>query len=347
MTSPVVRTAHDVDRAELDRFLRRTYPPSKASFLERHGGWWHRGQQNRWVIAEGREVVAYCAVIPTAMRVAGERVDAAWWVDLVVDPDHRGRGLQRVFDQYVRTAAPLILGFPNALAAAIHRRHGWGVREDLEVRLLPLRPGGVVRRSASGPITKAWLRLAALAAEPMAWVYRRRVERFEPRFSRIVEDPSAGELAEVFHRGEDPRVATTFRDADYLEWRFLDAPYRDEFFVVSGGVGAASDVAAVVRVMHDQRGTVARILDLFGALVETEVVRDVLWLAARHALSLGACQTTAMSASPSISGCLRSVGFAVRRRGRFCWTCSDGSVSSGINASTLHLVLGDSDNDEP
>ncbi len=74
--------------------------------------------------------MAYCAVIPTAMRVAGERVDAAWWVDLVVDPDHRGRGLQRAFDEKVRAAAPLIVGFPNTLAAVIHRKHGWGVRED-------------------------------------------------------------------------------------------------------------------------------------------------------------------------------------------------------------------------
>ena len=347
MTQPAVRTAEEVDRAALDRFLRKAYSPEKATFLEKHGGWWHRGQHNRWVIEDGGEVAAYCAVIPTAVQVFGERVDAAWWVDLVVDSNYRGEGLQRALDEKVRAAAPLIVGFPNALAARIHRRHGWGVREDLEVRLLPLRPTEMVRTRASAGLVGAGLRLSALLVAPAARIFSRRLERFEPRWARVLDRPSAEALAEVFDRNWDAEVTTTFRDAEYLAWRYLEAPYRNELFVVVGGEGESPDVVTVIRVMRRGKGNVARVLDLFGALSEPEMVSDVLSLAAKHALTLGACQLTALSANQAISDSLRAAGFVVRTGARFCWTFGGRDLHSRIEGSFLHLALGDSDNDEP
>ena len=339
--------ASNVPQENLNRFFRRNFAPSKAAFLIAHGAWLHRGQNNQWVIEKDGEVAAYCAVIPTTMRVGGERVDAAWWVDLVVDPEHRGTGLEKVFDAKVKSTAPLIVGFPNAIAASIHRRHGWGVREDLEVRMLPLRPREISWRRAAGGFRRTGLRLAAVTAAPVARVLRRRLERFVPKCSRVLDQPGSEVLAEVFARGRDAAATTTHRDASYLAWRYLDAPYRDELFVVAGGAGSMADVAMVVRVLQGRRGTVARVLDFFGALSDAIVVRDVLWLAAKHALSIGAIQITAMSTNPSISKCLCAAGFLIRSRGRFCWTCADGGLHSRIEASTLRLVLGDSDNDEP
>lgn len=347
MRAPPIRTAEDVDPATLGRFLRCRYSPEKAVFLEQHGDWWHRGARNRWIIEENGEVTAYCAVIPAALRVGGERIAAAWWADLVVGPEHRGEGLQRILDDMVRAAAPLIVGFPNALAAAIHRRHGWGVREDLEVRLLPLHPREIIKKQFSRSLAGAGLKLAAGLAAPLARSMRRRLERFEPRYSRLSSGPDAGDLAEIFAGEPEANVTTTSRDAEYLTWRYLDSPYRDELFVVTGGEENLPGVAAIVRVLSARGRKVARILDLFGALNKAEIVRDVLLLCARQAVALGACQVTALAANPVVARCLRGAGFWIRSRGRFCWHSGDARLRSLVARHPLHVVLGDSDNDEP
>ncbi len=347
MSDPLVRAAGEVDREALGRFLRAQYRQRKAAFLDKHGDWWHRGAGNRWVIEEGGEVVAYCAVIPTTMQVGGEEIDAAWWVDLVVDPAHRGRGLQAAFDREVRAAAPLIVGFPNALAAKIHRGHGWGVREDLELRMMPLRPLQIARDRAGTAGYRAVLRLAAVAAAPTGRRLCQRLETYEPRFSRMLDRWDADELAAVFANARPSAVVTTPRDAKYLRWRYLDAPYRDEIFVVGAGTGDALRVVVVIRVFERGGKTVARVLDLFGDLRDAEVVHDALMAAAKHAHSLGACQVTSMGAHPELSRRLRSAGFFVASRARFCWSASDAAVQAAIGSADLHLVLGDSDNDEP
>lgn len=347
MNGRVVRTAGDVDREALNHFLRRVYSERKADFLEHNGDWWHRGRRNRWVLEDRGTVVAYCAVIPSAMCVGGERVDAAWWVDLVVDPNHRGRGLQRAFDTRVREAAPLIVGFPNALAARIHRKHGWGVREDLEVRLLPLRPVDIVRRRALRGATALGMRAASVAAAPVAAWVRHRLNGFKPRYGTVVERPRTEDLAGIFRRNLESSSITTFRDEKYLNWRYLEAPWYDDLCFVVGGRRGVAEVAAVIRFVQNGKFTVAKILDLFGALNNRDVVRDVVWSAASQALSRGACQMTAMSSSRAVSAYLREAGFILRGRGRFCWTSNDDDLTTRFGATPLHLVLGDSDNDEP
>ncbi len=247
----------------------------------------------------------------------------------------------------MRAAAPLIVGFPNALAAKIHRRHGWGVREDLEIRMMPLRPRQIARGRAGTAGYRAVLRLAAVAAAPVGTKLRRRLEAYEPRFCRVLDRWDADELAAVFASARPSSAVTTDRDAGYLRWRYLDAPYRDELFVVGGGAGDALRVVVVIRVLERGGKTVARILDLFGDLGDGELVHDALMSAAKHAHSLGACQVTAMSARPEIARLLRTAGFSVGGRARFCWSASDGGVQATIGSADHHLVLGDSDNDEP
>ena len=70
-------------------------------------------------------------------RIDGQTHQAHWLVNIIVDPAFRGRGLQRMMDQRLKEMCDLLLGFPNALAAKIHRKHGWGVREHHRTVLLP------------------------------------------------------------------------------------------------------------------------------------------------------------------------------------------------------------------
>ncbi len=74
-----------------------------------------------------------------------------------------------------------------------------------------------------GGLQRAGLRMASIAAAPVAWWFRRRLENFEPRSSRVLDEPDADLMAGVFLKDRDASVTTTFRDADYLR---LEVPRR-------------------------------------------------------------------------------------------------------------------------
>jgi GNAT superfamily N-acetyltransferase len=341
-------TAGDTDPAALHAFLERFFGTSKADFLCRHGEWWHGSSENRLVIETEGTIAAYCGVQPVRVLVDGAARDALWWIDLVVAPEFRGRGLQTLFDREVRERCDLLLGFPNELAARIHRKHGWGVREDLRAMLAPLRPLAVnaVRRSRGG------LRAAAWAAAPWAVLWRRRLARYRPRDVRRVDEPDVERWAELARRGSLGWV-TALRDETHLRHRYLDAPYRQELaFYESRSVICVTrrlqlSPSSPQGALQRKGRTEERLLDLFGGLDRREAVCDVLRWVVGEASRAGASQVTALAGHGEVAEWYRRCGFLLGVPARLCWSSSDPRVMEALARGRQHWGLGDSDNDDP
>lgn len=343
MAEPTLLRADEVDPDQLYRFLQRFYGPAKSAFLQRHGAWWHRGQHNRWAVEQDGRLAGYCAVIPTTCWLQGAPVQALWWVDLVVAPECRGRGLQRLMDEHMKTLADLKLGFPNELAARIHRKHHWGVRDDLQVMLLPLRPSGVKRVRTAVGARRRMLQAGALAAAPLAARWRRRLRRYAPAGVRAVDTPDPDVLASVFARYQAQAGATTYRDAAFFRWRYLDAPYPVRCFLA--GLPEAPTHYLLARHLKDEGVRTTRILDLFGDFEDVRALRDVVHVAAREALHAGSAQVTALTSLRPLARVLRSAGFWFTSRTRFCWHSPSEAAMQAL-AGPAHWTLADSDNDE-
>jgi len=340
-----VVTAAEVEPSRLNDFLCGAYGPTKGEFLRRCGAWWHRGDENRLAVVRGDDIVGYCAVIPTRCRIDGETHPAVWWVDLIVLPEFRGRGLQHLLDERLRAWGDLKLGFPNPLAARLHLRHGWGVREDFRTLLLPLRPRRArIVHSAVG--TKGvLLRLGAVALSPVAHLFRRRLSRYQPLSARVVEGPDPQALAAIFERHGPHAVATTARDAAFIRWRYLDAPYRAEItFYVAGPVGDPT-LALISRSMSSPSGTIVRVLDLFGDLDDRSGLRDIVLLALRDATRAGATQVSVLAAFPQLRSFFRALGFLFGAKARFCWHSHSQDLLQLLWQKDCHFSYADSDND--
>ena len=133
-------TAKEIEAEKLDRFMRKCFSRRKSDFLRLFGEWRHRGDENRFVVLDEKsDCVGYFASIPVEIRLGDKVYPARWWMDLYVPPEHRGKGIQRATDLRAKRQGSLHFGFPNHLAAKIHRKHGWKVRDDLKVRMLPLK----------------------------------------------------------------------------------------------------------------------------------------------------------------------------------------------------------------
>ncbi len=354
MTGGRIVTAEQVDGAELDAFLRRFFSTDHCDFLLHHGAWWHRGQHNRLVALLGETIAGYSALIPAPCRVDGVRHQARWWVDLVVDPAFRGRGLQTLMDRKVRQAE-LLLGFPNALAARIHRKHGWGVCETHRTVLLPYDPTRLRPVLRATGLSGVALQTAARLARPLGRHLRRRAHRFRPIDARRLEKPTAEALGELFERHHRRSTTTTLRDTAYLKWRYFDAPYRRElsFFVAGSnrdrraGAETTGRIAAITRSRQTHRGRVVGLLDLFGELEDRAATTDLIRLVARDAARENAVEVKALVTLRSLRPVFRAAGYRLRASARSCWLSSDPALMERIDPRDLHWAMADSDQEVP
>lgn len=348
MTSPAqVVTAEAVDPQALAAFLERMYPPLKAGFLNQHGEWWHGSNANRLVALVDGQVAGYCAVIPARVWVAGQVHEALWWVDLVIAPEFRGRGLQTLFDERVKKMSPLLLGFPNELAAKIHRKHGWGVREDLPIVLSPLRPLKV--KSVLGAAGwRKWLHLAgAVVLSPLAALWRVWCLSLQTTSVWKLVNFNADTLAAVFLEKTGTQANTTWRDATYFNWRYGQSPELagHEFFCY--GDPSSPTHALVLRHISEPGGArYSRILDVIGDMSNQTALDALVCRAVQSSIRHGSGQVTMFAATRGLLQAARRYGFLFSARVGFCWLSNDMLVMNAL-AGQNYWSLADSDNDAP
>lgn len=340
-----ITTANDADPEKLGGLLAAAFGERRACFLRAHGDWLHQGAQHRLAVLDGAEVVGYCAFIPARCLVEGRVEAVRWWVDLWIAPTHRRQGIERELDHLVRSHSGWTLGFPNALAAPIHANHGWGVRADYRVRMLPLALTQLKWVQGQEGVKGLAARFAARAAGWPVELLRRRFGRYRPGIARRLAKATARELSEIFLRHHDRSIATWWRDEESLSWRYLEAPYRSELSFYVGGDQDGPTLALVLRTLEAGGRRMSRVLDVFGALTDRLALRDLLRLAVRDAVRAGATQVTALSTLTVFDQELRRCGFLVSAPARVCWWSEEPGKIERFGKLTHHWTLADSDND--
>ena len=339
-------TGLEVEADKLDRFMRCCFPTAKSDFLRDHGAWWHRGNEHRYVAVEEEtgELAGYSAIIPVEVLVAGKEHSAIWSVDFYVPPEFRGRVIQRLIDQTISDVAALHIGFPNDIAAVIHKKHGWGVRSDYRVMMLPLKPLQVPHYRALRGWKRYLFRTAMGFLTPVAWVYTRWLAQRRITTVKAIEQPTAEFLAGIFQQQKHDLI-TINRTASHFQWRYLDAPYRDQLMFFVAGDDSKPSLAAVIRIFVRRDVTIARILDLFGDLEDRPGLSALLRFITVEMAKTGVVYIAAMVTRPELVSVFRLNGFIMSTSSRFCWRSTDPEIMSIIGENPGHWCLGDSDND--
>jgi GNAT superfamily N-acetyltransferase len=337
----------DVDPVELSTLLDEALGPVSSRFLEEHGGWWHRGPGHRLVALCDGVVAGYRGFVPSVIQVKDREVPAIWAMHLYVAPRFRGRGLQRALDQRLIDEAELRMSFPNATGAGIYAKQGYGLREDLQVLRLPLRPRFLQAVRAARVGRKRLLPAGALAVSPLASAYRAYALRYKPTRTEIVTSPDVRVLETVFRMYAARYPATTLRSAEHLRWRYFDAPHRSEFVFFLTTLRERPTHYGIVRYFAFDDLTRARILDIFGDPDDSEGLADLLRTVIRDAIGRESVYVSTIASSPGLAAAARSAGFLLSKGLRFRWRADDLAIHRELGLNKPYWTLGDGENDLP
>lgn len=341
--------ASEVQPAQLAAFLDEAYGPVFRQFMFDHGDWVHRGPGNRWVALCDGEVAGYRGLVPAVCLFQGKELPASWAIDLYVLPRFRGLGLQKLLDQFLETPR-LLMSFASDVGAKIYAKQGSGIREETEVCSLWLAPKPVVP-PAPGALafarhvvarsrelgTRGAVRQTARRAR--AVFTHGRSTRYRPRRTEALESPDVETLEAIFLQHVDRSVATTFRSAEHLRWRYFDAPYSSHLaFFLSGPHGRPTQ-CAVVRYLEFRPE--AWVLDVFGDLEDEEGLSDLVQTILHQAAGRDVNEVRILASSQALRRVLRRLGFARIQMRNFRWRARDPEVHERFLTIGLQWALGD------
>jgi len=337
-------TVDESKSEKLAQLLSQAFGKKKSEFLTRNGAWLHKGNKNRFVIAKDGNLVGYCGIIPTKIVASGEIYDAVWWNDLWIHPDFRRRGLESLFDKKVTEIEEIKLGFPNKIAAVIHKKHSWFVRENLRTRLLPIFPLRMPRIERSSGILKIMYFILAISINPIQAIVRKKLRNFRPLFSWKISHPNVEQFAKIFKRNLDRNLVTVFKDADFFRWRYLECPYFDELSFYFCGSNEQPTHYLVARVLEKNGRKIGRILDMDGDFRFPKPFVDMVKHAIRDFIKNDVVQISVIATNDEINRVFRQSNFYFFQKSRFCCKTSRGDILSEMK-NQIQFHYADSDND--
>ena len=339
-----ILTADKVKSEKIALLFSQAFGERKSDFLIQHGSWLHKSDDNRFVIVQNGNPVGYCGIIPTKIAVNGKIHDIVWWNDLWIHPDFRGRGLEKLFDKKITEFKEIKLGFPNKIAATIHKKHGWFVRENLRTRFLPVFPLRLPKIMRSTGIWKIIYFLLAGALNPFQMIIREKYRNFKPLFSWKISHPNVEQFATIFQKNLDRNTVTVFKDTDFFRWRYWECPYFDELSFYFCGDRENPTHYLITRILRKNGQKIGRILDMDGNLNAPENFVDMIKHATRDFIKKDVVQISAMATTEEIDRIFRKSNFYFFLKSRFCCKTSNGAILSPMK-NRIRFHFADSDND--
>ena len=334
------------DRPEVDALFRRVFGAARADASARRWHWQYFCNPNArepqiWIARDAGSIVGQYATMPVRLAVGDKEVDASWGMDVMVAPERQRQGLgEKLFQTWDRhTGASLGMGL-SVSSHRLFRKLKWPDMGAVPCLVKPLTPRALRRPRWPRAANVAMSLLGSIAVP----VLRergpvdpdvRKIEHFDARFTDLWQRVA-------------PRFAFAVRrDAEYLEWKYVDPPHLD-YSIVALDRGGRIDGYAVVRHADEARARVTSLVDFLADPEDTLAVEALLRSVerdARHARS-DKIRTFVMNAAFR-----RALG----KRGYFR-VASTVQLVAKINAvpvepafyldsSRWHVTFGDSDQD--
>lgn len=303
-----------------------------------------------WIAWRNGAVVGQQAGLPFDLKVGDEIVRAWWAIDLMVDPAWRLRGVGPALSEAFLDDKPLVLGL--GITDAAHRaylRAGWYDCGEVPryVRVmapLPKRINGHPAWAANGGI-----RALAAVAIPMLRTLDLGLASLARLGGVSVATISAFDdrVEEVWQRLSGLHPVIPVRDAQWLHWRFEDAPHRHGYHRLYLHKGGGLVGYAVLR-MQELEGL--KRCALVDHLCEPDIETGLLAHCLCAAQALGAEVVTCLAPVRGTQTRLRRLGFA-RRGGARLMVRASGDADRLLPMLWHHarwfLTFADSDLDHP
>lgn len=263
MPNLVRRAEIEEERTGLNSFL-SSYLSSDANEVRYE--WLYRknpeGKALTWVVCEPEEgkIIGVSAAFPRRILHNGNEMRGYVLGDFCIHPDHRSLGpalaLQKSSLQGLSNeGAGFVFDFPSTSMLAIYKRLSIEPQETVIRFAKPLRADRQIQKSVSN---KAAVRALAVAANATLRLRDSRLKRSNAVEINEQDTPCGEEFTTATCRWATRMGICGSRDANYLNWRFLQHPQRKYHLLTARKNGKLCGY-----LIYERAGEDATVADLF------------------------------------------------------------------------------------
>ena len=317
---PKIIPISQYSESKVSSFLKNVISSRKSHSLNEIGSYISKGDKNRFVLCLGENIIGYFSIIPSFINLFGEKKKNIWWIDLIIQKNHRGFGYQSLVDTFIRKMDALKFGFPNALAAEIHKKHNWNVSKNFQVLLLPLEPDIILKNSRLNFFLRYFYKTIFIILFPLLKASKYVFTNYNVKWSSKLNDLNPNIFENVFLKYSNDRLITTWRDKAHFNYRYLLSPNKKEMdFYITKKNNEVTHYC-ITRRVNDKGSLKVRILDIFGNFQDQERLKDLIKLVIKTSINQGASQITTLATIPKMKNIFKNCGFLINTPADFVGT---------------------------
>ncbi len=275
-----------------------------------------------WLALDGDKVVGQTCGMMSPLKIGDEIYHAAWSVRTLVDANYRGLGLGYRLQEALHQGYPVCMSLSMSRAnRRIKARLGARPVDKVRVWVKRLRYSpkavieGAVARSPSTVRGISRLAMRLGGGRVASWALNRRltVGAGESACGLEIEetDRFGDEMNVLWQQVSEHFPVAVVRDAQYMNWKFVQQPHMDHRRFAVRRAGRPSGVL-VLRMPENPEPPNGIISDLIASPFDAESITCLLTFAVRYFDSAGLERITAATTIPAYEGALAALGFQKR-----------------------------------
>lgn len=368
----IVRKASRSDRPAIAKFIEDAYgvraqykaaPRWTWQFIDNPYGRRQANEVPVWIAVDGDRVVGQIAVQKALLEVEGRTFEAGWAVDIMILPGHRGAGVGSRLHELVASDVDILMSLKMAPAsrrmaeregcltlAQVNQLTRWvrldaaSVESYLLVRTAHRHWAHVGARLSCDAFQ--FHRLFPLIANPFLRLrdtLKGSRRRLGATASIVEVDRFGPEVDDLWDRTRGDYPAIFSRDAQFLNWRFVDCPeprYR-RFVAMRDGRAVGYVVLRRAEPVELPQGI---IVDLYASRRDVRTIDELV----RHSLAFFEEGVAAVDCGTSIAefeAVLRTHGFFRTRAHRPTCLCRDSALRDRLARLRNDWFLSKGDHD--
>jgi hypothetical protein len=230
-----IHSACNIETDLLINFYKKAYP-NKVNFLELNWKWLNRSDfyQNKTplVLVYENQVIAHSGMIPFNISVSNKLQTAAWFVDFKVLPEFQRHGLGSLLTKEWMIYSDCCVTFCNEKSIGVFKKFGWVESFDTYLHLnfmLPFNHLKIARKLPS-----FFRKILNHITYPVFFLIYRRHSYSNSSYKLEKLNETLFDSFFSLYTGTkiiSENIVSPVRDIDYANWRVLNSPNKDKYFI--------------------------------------------------------------------------------------------------------------------
>ena len=218
---------------KISKFLKKAYI-DRCFKIYKIWNWLYQTDRNKetsLVAIKDGNIVAHAGLIPSFINLNGRKRKAGWFVDFVVDKDFQKQGIGKLLTNSWLNIGYIGLTFCNYKSYGVFKKFGWVSNFNFNLHYFLIKPLNHQKIYNKFRYLKFLLGLLNIIYSFLfiSFIKLKIKDQDEIKINEI----NKLNINNFINDDLNPKKVNTFRDYEYLNWRFLNSPESDKYIQLS------------------------------------------------------------------------------------------------------------------